>query len=83
MSITAEIQQVQDESREGWVPEKQPAPDYGEPWEHTSFRNCIRDRHQVLREILAQIPDAYDSRFFRAVQWATAARAKLQPFIKP
>ena len=166
MSITTEIQQYQDESREGWMPEKQPVPDYGEPWEYTSFRNCIRDRHNVLRQIeddlrdrsrscvnacagmvdpakeiramrgvisacmsampvgniqthtpenlaarigdlaaalaaetseneamwetmretagiLAQIPDAYDSRFFRAGQWADAALAKLQPFINP
>lgn len=28
-----------------------PAPDYGEPWQYTSFRNCIRDRHHVLRVI--------------------------------
>ena len=57
MSITTEIQQFQDETREGWMPEKQPVPDYGEPWEYTSFRNCIRDRHNVLRQIEDDLRD--------------------------
>lgn len=57
MSITTEIQQYQDEAREGWMPEKQPVPDYGEPWEYTSFRNCIRDRHNVLRQIEDDLRD--------------------------
>lgn len=46
----------------------------------------LDDMRQTMREtadILAQIPAAYDSRFFRAGQWANAALAKLQPFIKP
>lgn len=32
-TLTSEISQFQDEVREGYVPEKKPAPDYGEPWE--------------------------------------------------
>ena len=33
------------------------APDFGEPWEYTSFRNCIRDRHNVLRQIEDDLRD--------------------------
>lgn len=32
-------------------------PDFGEPWEFTSFRNCIRDRHNVLRSIEDDLRD--------------------------
>ena len=34
MSTTTEIQQFQDETREGWMPEKKSAPDFGEPWQN-------------------------------------------------
>lgn len=36
---------------------QQPAPDFGEPWEHTSFRNCIRDRHNALRQLEDDLRD--------------------------
>ena len=39
MSITTEIQQCQDEAREGWMPEKKSAPDFGEPWKTTNYRD--------------------------------------------
>lgn len=32
-------------------------PDYGEPWQHTTFRNCIRDRHNTLRQIEDDLRD--------------------------
>jgi hypothetical protein len=32
-------------------------PDFGEPWGFTSFRNCIRDRHNVLRSIEDDLRD--------------------------
>lgn len=41
---------------------------------------AMREAVKEVTAILAQIPDAYDSRFFRAGQWADAALAKLQPF---
>lgn len=61
MNLTTEIQQFQDEAREGWMPEKQLVPDFGEPWEYTSFRNCIRDRHNVLRQIEDDLRDRSSS----------------------
>ncbi len=33
------------------------APDFGEPWAHTTFRNCIRDRHNTLRQIEDDLRD--------------------------
>lgn len=48
-----------------------------------SENKAIREAMRETADILAQIPAAYDSRFFRAGQWANAAIAKLQPFIKP
>lgn len=33
------------------------APDFGEPWEGTMFRNCIRDRHNTLRQIEDDLRD--------------------------
>ena len=43
---------------------------------------AMREAVKEITAILAKTPDAYDSRFFRAGQWADAALAKLQPFIK-
>lgn len=46
----------------------------------------IEVMRETMREaagILAQIPVAYDHRFFRAGQWANAALAKLQPHLHP
>lgn len=46
----------------------------------------IQTMRETMREaagILAQIPAAYDSRFFRAGQWANAALAQLQPHLCP
>lgn len=44
---------------------------------------ALREAVKEVTTILAQIPDAYDSRFFRAGQWADAALTKLQPFTIP
>jgi len=44
---------------------------------------AMREAMRETADILAQIPDAYDNRFFRAGQWANAALTKLQPFIAP
>lgn len=43
---------------------------------------AMREAVKEVTAILAKIPGAYDSRFFRAGQWANAVIAKLQPFIK-
>lgn len=43
MSITTEIQQCQDEAREGWMPEKKSAPDFGEPWKLDSYNSPLGD----------------------------------------
>ncbi len=32
-------------------------PDYGEPWQYTSIRNCIRDRHGVLQNLEDSLRD--------------------------
>lgn len=45
--------------------------------ELAAMRAAIKDAAAHL----AQTPDAYDSRFFRAGRWADAALAKLQPFL--
>ena len=42
---------------------------------------AMREAVKEVMAVLAQIPDAYDSRFFRAGQWANAVLAKLKPFI--
>ena len=34
-----------------------PPPDYGEPWEYTSFRNCIRNRHNHTLELQDELRD--------------------------
>ena len=45
-TLTAEINQFQDEVREGYVPEKKTAPDYGEPWrQHLAIRGTVVDRN--------------------------------------
>ena len=44
MSITAEIQQYQDESREGWVPEKKADP----AKEIQAMHEAIKDAHYAL-----------------------------------
>ena len=46
----------------------------------------IEAMRKAMREaaaIVAQIPVAYDHRFFRAGQWANAALAQLQPHLCP
>jgi len=45
MSITTEIQQCQDEAREGWMPEKKSAPDFGEPWKKSILTGFIETKH--------------------------------------
>lgn len=40
--LTSEINDLQNEIREGYMPEKKPAPDYGEPWRDQI--GCVRDR---------------------------------------
>jgi hypothetical protein len=42
-TLTSEINQFQDEVREGYVPEKKTAPDYGEPWK-PAYSFYISDR---------------------------------------
>lgn len=42
MSLISEISQLQDEIREGYMPEKKTAPDFGEPWRDQT--GCVRDR---------------------------------------
>ena len=49
----------------------------------TSENEAMREAIKEAADILAQIPDGYDSRFFRAGQWANAALSKLQPLLKP
>ena len=43
VDLTSEISQFQDEIREGYMPEKKAAPDYGEPWRTESFNAPIGD----------------------------------------
>lgn len=46
----------------------------------------LEGMRKAMREaavIVAQIPVAYDHRFFRAGQWANAALAQLQPHLCP
>ena len=43
---------------------------------------AMREAIEYITATLAKISDAYDSRFFRAGQWADAALAKLQPLLK-
>lgn len=45
MSIITEIQQCQDEAREGWMPEKKSAPDFGEPWKKSILTGFIETKH--------------------------------------
>lgn len=43
--------------------QQQPAPDFGEPWSLSSFRNCIFTRDGKLEEII----DSLRNRSFRCV----------------
>lgn len=43
MSMISEIKDLQDEVREGYMPEKKPAPDYGEPWKESDFDEVRAD----------------------------------------
>ena len=44
---------------------------------------AMRKAMREAAAIVAQIPVAYDHRFFRAGQWANAALAQLQPHLCP
>lgn len=44
---------------------------------------AMREAMREAAAIVAQIPVAYDHRFFRAGQWANAAFAQLQPYLHP
>lgn len=44
---------------------------------------AMRKAMREAAAIVAQIPMAYDHRFFRAGQWANAALAQLQPHLCP
>lgn len=44
---------------------------------------AMREAMREAAAIVAQIPVAYDHRFFRAGQWANVALAQLQPHLHP
>ena len=92
MSITTEIQQYQDETLEGWMPEKKTAPDYGEPWKLDAYNSPLGDsddfegvlqiytrEHQEFVAEAWNPEDKHDEQFSRIITCVNACAGMADP----
>lgn len=77
MNLTSEIKELQDEIREGYVPEKKPAPGYGEPWTESIAWNTIQTRR--AETVIYDASDMKQPYRARAIQCVNACAGMADP----